>query len=249
MIRTGTGGGTGTSVVGIIGSDSGAGRRTRRISSVVDDASGYNRRKPSKSSRGNGGESKHGGTTRKYSSLLAEAMRERYNFKGFGWSINKSLIFPRSVGATFRIPLSSNFDSYEKYRAMPFVTTGAYFGYPWAIAALLNASLPVEAIKWAISGLTWKVRWGLAVLSALTRFVLESIVWVTLWPYRLWGATVRLLGIVGGGGGNTSAATTTGRDEHATSSMSMIDDDIGRTADDGSKYDMDASGEGSIVSI
>ncbi len=55
--------------------------------------------------------------------------------------------------------------------------------------------------------------------------------------------------IVGGGGGNTSAATTTGRDEHATSSMSMIDDDIGRTADDGSKYDMDASGEGSIVSI
>lgn len=172
---------------------------------------------------------------------MLRAMQDQYNFKGFGWSINKSLIFAKSVGATFRIPLSANFDSYEQYRAAPFISTGAYFGYPLAVAALLNASVPVEAIKWAIGGVMWKVQWALAVASALVRCVVEAAIWVVLWPWRLWSAAVQLMGIVG------SRSAGTKQDEYTTEPL--IDDDIeGRTAVE-AKQIIDVSDEGSIVSI
>jgi len=152
---------------------------------------------------------------------LLRALRDQCTFKGFGWSINKSLIFARSVGATFRVPLSSNFDGYERYRAAPFVTAGAYFGYPWAIAALLNASVPVEAIKWAMGGVAWKARWAAAVASALLRSVAEAAMWAILWPWRLWGATVRLLAGISMG---VSAGTR--RDDDDTLPESTIDDGV-----------------------
>ncbi|KAL3770317.1 hypothetical protein ACHAW5_003445 [Stephanodiscus triporus] len=172
---------------------------------------------------------------------MLRAMQDQYNFKGFGWSINKSLIFAKSVGATFRIPLSANFDSYEQYRAAPFISTGAYFGYPLAVAALLNASVPVEAIKWAIGGVMWKVQWALAVASALVRCVVEAAIWVVLWPWRLWSATVQLMGIVG------SRSAGTKQNKYATEPL--IDDDIeGRNAVK-AKQLIDVSDEGSIVSI
>ena len=160
----------------------------------------------------------------KKTDLLLRALRDQYTFRGFGWSINKSLLFARSVGATFRVPLSANFDGYERYRAAPFVTAGAYFGYPWAIAALLNASVPVEAIKWAMGGVVWKVRWAAAVVSALLRFVAEAAIWAILWPWRLWSATVRFLAGISMGG---SAGTITDDDDTLPEST-MIDDGIDR---------------------
>ncbi len=156
--------------------------------------------------------------------LLLRAVRDQCTFKGFGWSINKSLVFARSVGATFRVPLSANFDSYEKYRAAPFVSTGVYFGYPWAIAALLNASVPVEAIKWAMGGVVWKVWWGAAVVSALLRCVAEVGIWAILWPWRLWSATVRLLAGISPGGGH--AGTRRRDDDDNFPESTMIDDVI-----------------------
>lgn len=47
-----------------------------------------------------------------------QAVREQYNFKGFGWSFYKSFLFKRSFGASLRIPLSANFDSVSSYRVL-----------------------------------------------------------------------------------------------------------------------------------
>ena len=122
-------------------------------------------------------------------------LQDQYNFKGFGWSVNKSLLHARAFGTTFRLPLSANFDSYDRYFAAPYISASTYFGYPWVAAALLNASLPVEAVKWILGGVIWKLQWGIAVLSALTRGVVELSIWVFLWPWRLWMATFQLMGV------------------------------------------------------
>jgi hypothetical protein len=124
---------------------------------------------------------------------ILRSIQEQYNFKGFGWSINKSLIFAHSIGATLRIPLSANFDSYEQYRAAPFISTGIYFGYPWAIATMLNASLPIEALRWVIAGILYKIQWGMAVMSAITRLCIEVVVYVILWPWRVWSTLFKAM--------------------------------------------------------
>ena len=128
---------------------------------------------------------------------VLQAIREQYNFKGFGWSFYKSLIYAKSVGAAFRIPLSANFDSYDQYLAAPYISSSTYFGYPWMVAILLNASLPVEAVKWLIGGIIWKVQWSLAVVSALIRGVAETLIWIICWPWRLWTSiTLRMMRIL-----------------------------------------------------
>jgi hypothetical protein len=124
---------------------------------------------------------------------ILRSIQEQYNFKGFGWSINKSLIFLHSIGATLRIPLSANFDSYEQYRAAPFISTGIYFGYPWAVATMLNASLPIEALRWFIAGMLYKIQWGMAVMSAITRLCIEVVLYVILWPWRVWSTLFKAM--------------------------------------------------------
>ena len=127
---------------------------------------------------------------------LISVIQDQYNFKGFGWSFTKSLLNRRAFGATFRIPLSSNFEFCDRYAAMPFITSSTYFGFPWVIATFLNASLPLEAIKWFLGGVVWKIQWVLAVTSAFVRGVVESLLWVFLSPWRLWLSCARILSFV-----------------------------------------------------
>lgn len=125
--------------------------------------------------------------TQSYDTNILQTLRQQFNFKGFGWSFNKSLLFLKSFGATVRIPLSSSLDFYDQHKAWPFISISTYFGYPWVMSTFLNASLPLEAIKYYIvGGAVWKVRWSLAVLSALIRIIIETIVWILQSPWRLW---------------------------------------------------------------
>ena len=148
-------------------------------------------------------------STKSYQPL--SALREQYNFKGFGWSFYKSLVFTRAVGAAFRIPLSANFDSYDQYLAAPYISASTYFGYPWMVVQFLSASLPLEAIKWTVGGIVWKIQWTFAVISALIRCTVETVIWIILWPLRLWRAiTLRMMRLLPGKSktqGNTVATT------------------------------------------
>ena len=123
---------------------------------------------------------------KKMSPTLLRMIIDQYNFKGFGWSFTKSLIWKQSFGATFRIPLSSNFEFLDRYAAIPFASWTTYFGHPWVVATFLNASLPLEAIEWVIGGFLWKIKWSLAVASALVRTVIDLFVWIIMTPWRTW---------------------------------------------------------------
>ena len=123
---------------------------------------------------------------KKVSPTLLRAIMDQYSFKGFGWSFNKSLIWKRSFGATFRVPLSSNFAFFDRYAAIPFASWTTYFGYPWVVATFLNASVPLEVLEWVIGGCLWKIKWAFAVISALVRSMIEATVWIAMTPWRTW---------------------------------------------------------------
>jgi len=129
---------------------------------------------------------------------ILQTLKQQYNFKGFGWSFYKSLLFVRSFGAAIRLPLSSNLDFYDQHKAWPYISMSTYFGYPWVIATFLNASMPIEAIKYIIGGAVWKAQWSFAVLSAVTRSIVEAIIWIILSPWRLSvGAMQTIAALVG----------------------------------------------------
>lgn len=120
------------------------------------------------------------------SPTLWQAIIDQYSFKGFGWTFSKSLLWKRSVGATFRVPLSSNFMFLDRYAAIPFASWTSYFGYPWVIATFLNASVPLEVLEWIIGGVLWKIKWTFAIASAIVRSVIEAAVWIVFTPLRTW---------------------------------------------------------------
>lgn len=117
----------------------------------------------------------------------------RYSFKGFGWSLYKSCVFAKSLGAGFRIPISANFDCYNQYLALPYISSLTYVGYPLVAATFLNCSVPMEAVKWFAGGILWKVQWMLAVASASIRATFEAVVWFTTLPWRTWKAFASIL--------------------------------------------------------
>jgi hypothetical protein len=123
---------------------------------------------------------------KKMSPTLLRTIVDQYNFKGFGWSFSKSLLWKRSVGATFRVPLSSNFEFFDRYAAIPFASWTTYFGYPWVIATFLNASVPLEVLEWIVGGILWKIRWAFAVVSAILRTLIDAAIWIVLTPMRTW---------------------------------------------------------------
>jgi len=120
------------------------------------------------------------------SPTLWQAIIDQYSFKGFGWTLSKSLLWKRSVGATFRVPLSSNFMFLDRYAAIPFASWTTYFGYPWVIATFLNASVPLEVLEWIVGGVLWKVKWTIAILSAIIRSLIEAAVFIAFTPWRTW---------------------------------------------------------------
>ena len=77
-------------------------------------------------------------------------LKEEWNFKGFGWSFYKSLIFLESVGVSFRIPISQNLDWCERNQLFPSVTSSIGVYYPPTVAVFLNISGNVDYIKWCL---------------------------------------------------------------------------------------------------
>lgn len=171
---------------------------------------------------------------------LLRAIREQYNFKGFGWSFYKSFLIARSFGAAFRMPLSANFDCYDKYLAAPYISSATYFGYPWVIATFLSASVPLDAIKWLIGGVIWKIQYFCALASALIRGVIEAAMWIILSPWRVWRAFVQMMATFAGRFGMKK------QEELTKSLIDNIDEVV--VHEDTTKSIID-SGEGTNVTI
>ncbi|KAL3787427.1 hypothetical protein HJC23_001824 [Cyclotella cryptica] len=187
-----------------VGRYDGLGRRRRRWVRSLRRVAGVSGRRSGLAGEDRIGERRNATDTTSVSSIeekkmsptLLRAIIDQYNFKGFGWSLYKSLIWKKSFGASLRIPLSTNFAFFDRYAAIPFLSSSTYFGYPWVIATFLNASVPLEAIEWVIGGILWKIKWGIAVASALLRCAIEALVWFVMTPWRTVLALRQIMSIV-----------------------------------------------------
>ncbi|CAB9510555.1 expressed unknown protein [Seminavis robusta] len=84
-------------------------------------------------------------------SLLHTALRnmqDDWNFKGFGFSFYKSFLFKTSFGLAFRVPLTTNFDVWERHPEWPRLTMSVGFYYPFTMTLNVGGSVNVEYLKW-----------------------------------------------------------------------------------------------------
>lgn len=77
-----------------------------------------------------------------------QLMKDDWNFKGFGFSFYKSFLFKRSFGMAFRIPLTTNFDLWDRHPELPRLTMSVSFFYPFTAVITVGGSVDVEYVKW-----------------------------------------------------------------------------------------------------
>jgi hypothetical protein len=77
-----------------------------------------------------------------------QIIRDDWNYKGLGFNLYKSFIFPSSVGVAIRLPLSINFDTFDRNPAWPIISSSAAIYYPPMMGGFLSTSVHVEWVKW-----------------------------------------------------------------------------------------------------
>jgi hypothetical protein len=75
-------------------------------------------------------------------------MRDGYNFKGLSCRVYKSLLSLESFGVGVSLPLSTNFNFFDRNPSLPSVSTTFGFYFPWTVSAALSASVHVEWVRW-----------------------------------------------------------------------------------------------------
>jgi hypothetical protein len=79
-------------------------------------------------------------------------IKDHYNFKGFGCTLYKSLIWKRACGVALRLPLTANWNAWDQRPALPNVSVNVAVYYPNPRAVLfLNASVRMEWLQWFLS--------------------------------------------------------------------------------------------------
>ena len=96
-----------------------------------------------------------------------QAIKDDWNFKGFGWTFYKSLVFTKSVGLAIRLPITFNFDTFERNPGFPAISAALCVYYPASIILFWNCSLRKEFLQWA-GGRVTQVTAGLLALLAWT---------------------------------------------------------------------------------
>jgi hypothetical protein len=80
-----------------------------------------------------------------------QAIRDDFNFKGFGWTFYKSLLRPTSAGVAFRFPITFNFDTFDRNPQLPSCSGSvAVYNNPWCIGLFLTMSFRLEFLQWLV---------------------------------------------------------------------------------------------------
>jgi hypothetical protein len=79
---------------------------------------------------------------------ILQNMRDDWNFKGFGLSFYKSLIWLHSCGFSFRIPLTSNFGIFDRHPEWPKLSMSLSFYYPFTASLSLSCSVNLEYVRY-----------------------------------------------------------------------------------------------------
>jgi hypothetical protein len=65
-------------------------------------------------------------------------------------SFYKSLVFLKSAGIALRLPLLTNFNTWESHPSLPSLATSIAFYTPGTLVVFLNASIRYEWLQWAV---------------------------------------------------------------------------------------------------
>lgn len=84
---------------------------------------------------------------------INKTLRDSYNFKGFGMTFYKSLVFRNSFGVALRLPLTYHFTLFEEHPSLPSIGASLAIYHPWVICLFINTSVRIEVIQWAITTL------------------------------------------------------------------------------------------------
>lgn len=79
-----------------------------------------------------------------------ELITEDFNFKGFGVTVYKSLVFLKSAGIALRLPILTNFNWWESHPSLPSVASSVAFYTPGTFVVFLNASVRYEWLQWVV---------------------------------------------------------------------------------------------------
>lgn len=90
--------------------------------------------------------------------LIPKSWVEDFNFKGYGLSLYKSIMSRNSAGMTLRLPLTSNFDAFDRMPALPSISSGICVFYPTLTYVLLSISMRVEPIQHLVGTLMEGIR-------------------------------------------------------------------------------------------
>jgi hypothetical protein len=107
---------------------------------------------PSSSSTAGTGDRKRKGKRRRKGPVkeALELITEDFNFKGFGVTVYKSLVFLKSAGIALRLPILTNFNWWESHPSLPSVASSVAYYTPGTFAIFLNASIRYEWLQWVV---------------------------------------------------------------------------------------------------
>lgn len=78
-----------------------------------------------------------------------QAVRDDFNFKGFGWTFYKSLLRTTSAGVAFRFPITFNFDTFDRNPQLPSCSGSvAVYNNPFCLGLFLSVSFRLEFLQW-----------------------------------------------------------------------------------------------------
>jgi len=107
------------------------------------------------------------------SNPVTKRVRENWNFKGFGLSFYKSLIFTDSFGLAVRLPITYNFDWWERHPSLPSITTSACIYRPFMVVWFINASVDTTTITYVLEQ---TLRTSRYVVLVTILFVLRALI-------------------------------------------------------------------------
>ena len=101
-------------------------------------------------------------------------IRDDWNYKGLGFNFYKSFIFPSSVGVAARLPLTINFDTFDRNPSWPIISSSAGVFFPPMVAVYLSWSVHVEWIKWI-------TKWIVGLIPRTFLWIVYRLILPALW--------------------------------------------------------------------
>jgi hypothetical protein len=87
----------------------------------------------------------------RFYSLVLKSIRDDWSFKGFGITLTKSAVFRKAFGVSFRLPLTLNFDTWERHPVLPHLSSSiAIFLPQLCLCLFLNLSIRIEYLQRAL---------------------------------------------------------------------------------------------------